>query len=206
VRAKGRCHFTLLNHGDEIVHYITFLDSETSGLDQSDGHRIIEFASITYDLATRVERLRFVQRIHPQRTIQAAAQAIHHIDISELTGCPIWDTVAPKIAKILSLSQTAVAHNAEFDLPFIAMELSRIGLAVPNPQVFCTMTEGRWATPVGKLPTLGELCFACDVEYDTSPGKAHGALYDVEVMSRCFWKALDWGFYKLELPATEKAA
>ena len=178
---------------------ISFVDLETTGLDASDGHRIIEFASITCDFDTRKEKLRFVQRIHPQRTIQAAAQAVHKIDISDLTGCPIWDMVAPKIAKILGLSTIAVAHNAEFDMVFIAMELARIGLSVPNPQVFCTCMDGRSATPFGKIPNLGELCFACGVEYDQE--KAHGALYDVERTAMCFWKALDWGFYKLDLPA-----
>jgi len=66
---------------------------------------------------------------------------------------------------------------------------------IPHTEVFDTMTEGRWATPDGKLPKLQELCFALEVEYDTN--KAHAAEYDVDVMMECLWKGIDCGFFTL---------
>jgi DNA polymerase-3 subunit epsilon len=166
---------------------------------------VIEIAMCVYQLETRQLKLRLVKRINPERSILAKAQAVHGIDISELTGCPKWSEVAPLIAKVLGYTDLAVAHNGDhFDLPFIAMELMRVGLPVPELRAFDTMMQGRWATPYGKVPTLGELCFACDVPYD--PDKAHSAVYDVEVMMQAFFRALDWGAFRLELPALRAAA
>ena len=180
------------------------LDTETTGLDQADGHRIIEVNMQVFDLATRERKVNFTQRINPERSISPAAQAVHHISLADLAGKPTWNTVAPRIQLILSKCVVAVAHNAEFDLPFIGMELMRIGMKVPTIDVFCTMESGRWATPTGKLPSLKELCFACDVPYD--PEAAHAADYDVDRMVECLWKGADWGFFKLPATIEERIA
>ncbi len=171
------------------------LDTETTGLDVSDGHRIIEICIRCYDLATRRLKLNFVQRIDPQRSIQTKAQEVHGISLEDLKGCPTWEKVAPKVQLILSRSAVAVAHNAQFDMPFIGLELARVGLDIPEPKVFCTMENGRWATPIGKLPSLQELCFACGIDYDKT--KAHAAEYDVEVMTQCLWFGMDQGAFRL---------
>lgn len=184
---------------------ITGLDIETTGLEQEKGHRIIEVAASLYDLDT--ERLlgNFVQRINPQRSIDPKAQAVHHISFSDLALAPLWEEVAPKLAKIMDKSDLIVAHNGKgFDLPFICNELVRIGHRVPNVKVLDTMLDGRWATPMGKVPNLGELCFACGVDYD--PAKAHGALYDVGVMMQSFFHAYKKGFFKVEREEVREAA
>lgn len=183
---------------------ITFLDTETTGLEQTEGHRLIEVCMRVYDLDTRRLKVNFVQRINPQRSIAAGAQAVHGISLADLAGEPLWEDVAPKVQKILTASTLAVAHNAEFDMPFIGLELIRINLDCPPVEVFCTMEEGRWATPNGKLPSLKELCFACGIDYD--PSKAHAAEYDVDVMANCFWRALDWGFFQPSVLDRLKAA
>jgi len=183
---------------------VTGLDLETTGLDPADGHRIIEVAMISYDLARRVETDRFVQRIDPDRNIPAASQAIHGITYEELVGCPKWDDVAPEVEKRLASSGLLIAHNAAFDGPFVAAELTRAKRLVPKIECFCTMETSRWATPNGKLPRLDELCFALGVEYD--PGKAHAADYDVEVMMQCFLKGYDRGVYVIPAVAMRKAA
>ncbi|CCG43365.1 3'-5' exonuclease [Magnetospirillum molischianum] len=182
---------------------ITFLDTETTGLEQSEGHRLVEVCMRVYDLDTRKLRVNFVQRINPERSIAAAAQAVHGISLAELAGEPTWPAVAPKVHKILSSSAWAVAHNAAFDMPFVGLELVRIGMTCPSVNVFCTMEEGRWATPNGKLPSLKELCFACDVPYD--PSKAHAAEYDVDCMAQSFWRGLDWGFFSIGAEEREAA-
>lgn len=180
--------------------YAAGVDIETTGLDQASGHRIIELALQLYDLESASLRSRFVQRINPQRPIEAKAQAVHGITFEELAKEPVFETVAPKLSKILSVVSTTggvfIAHNGEgFDIPFIRGELIRVGQAAPEVKVVDTMLQGRWATPYGKLPNLGELCFACGVEYD--PTKAHAADYDVEVMMRCFFSAYRLGFFKI---------
>jgi len=66
---------------------------------------------------------------------------------------------------------------------------------IKMPQLSDTMTEGVWATHDGKKPSLQELCFACEVEYD--PALAHAAAYDVDKMMDCFFKGLEWGYFEL---------
>lgn len=174
---------------------VTTLDTETTGIDQTKGHRIIEVALMTYDFASRKLVDKYVQRIDPERSIDAAAQAVHGIAYSELVGMPKWPAVAPEVSKRMSATNLAIAHNMGFDGPFIGGELLRIGMPVPDMSVLCTMENGRWATFDGKLPKLQELCMALGVPYD--PALAHAADYDVAVTMECFWRGLDRGFYQL---------
>lgn len=176
------------------------LDIETTGLKQSDGHRIIEFATKLYryfpDTGAFNAAGQFEQRINPGRSIDPAAQAVHGISFEMVEACPRWEAVAPKVVKVMSACDIIVAHNGdEFDLPFVGNELLRVGQSVPSVLTVDTMVKGTWATPLGKMPSLRELCFACGVVYDES--KAHAALYDVDVMMQCFFFALNKGFYRL---------
>lgn len=178
---------------------ITGLDTETTGLDPDKGHRIVEIAICHYDIATRQQVDRFVQRIDPQRPIDADAQRVHGIAYTDLVGCPTWDDVAQRVSDELQRSDLIVIHNRDFDAPFITKELGRVAVAMPDVPTFCTMENGRWACFDGKNPRLEELCFALRVNYD--PGLAHAADYDVDVMIQCYFKALDRGFYDMPLAA-----
>ena len=172
------------------------LDLETTGLDQADGHRIIEIAMITYDLQTRQVLERYEQRIDPDRSVPTASIDVHGITYDMLVGCPKWEDVAPEIARRLAETEFFIAHNAAFDGPFLAGELQRVGLLPPGVKCYCTMENARWATPNGKLPRLEELCFALGVDYDRA--KAHAATYDVERTMECLFRGMDRGFYSLE--------
>jgi DNA polymerase-3 subunit epsilon len=171
------------------------VDTETTGLEQEKGHRIIEIALVSYDLESRKLMDRYVQRIDPERPIDSGAQAAHGISYTELVGQPKWEDVAEEINRRLGGTDLLVAHNMGFDGPFIAGELLRVGLQPPNVHSVCTMENARWACPDGKLPRLGELCFALGVGYDRA--KAHAAEYDIEVTMACFFRGLDRGFYEL---------
>ena len=160
---------------------IAGLDIETTGLLTPD-HRIIEIYLGLWKDEKRIWQ--YEQRIDPERGISADSQRVHGISINDLFGQPKWKAVAPVVQKILSRADLLVAHNGnEFDLPFIAKELKRVGLEMPEKPSVDTMLDGVWATSDGKKPRLGELAFACGI--------------DVEVMMKCFFKALKWGFYKL---------
>lgn len=175
---------------------ITGLDIETTGLLTPD-HRIIEVAAVLYNLETGEQKGRWLQRVNPERPVEAKALDVHGITFEEVAHCPKFDSVADRLLKILRVSNYVVAHNGEeFDLPFIEQELRRVGRVMPPVRVIDTMKQARWATPLGKHPTLGELCFACRVPYD--PSKAHGALYDVTVMMESFFHAYKRGFFSLE--------
>lgn len=170
------------------------LDLETTGFVYEKGHRIIEVCLSLYSEATKTHIYTYTQRINPGRSIPPDATAVHGITSDMLTGMPSISEVAPKIQKILGKSHLLVIHNAGFDVPFIASELEACGLEIPaHLEVVCTMEGARWATADGKNPKLAELCYALNVDYDTS--KAHAAEYDVEVMMQCWMKGRELGLF-----------
>ncbi|OCP21976.1 MULTISPECIES: 3'-5' exonuclease [unclassified Ensifer] len=163
------------------------LDIETTGLEYGD-HRIIEIYIGLYREDKLLKELN--QRIDPQRSIAKEAQDVHKISSADLVGMPIWNTVAPVVHAFLAKADVHVAHNSGFDLPFIAYELKRVGLVMPERQQIDTM-QYTWATPDGKKPSLKELCLACDVPYD--PALAHAADYDVHRMMESLFNARRFG-------------
>lgn len=176
---------------------ITCIDTETTGVDQQKGDKIIEIALLDFELESRMLARRYVQRINPDRPIDPSAQAVHGISNEMLIGCPKWEDVVDEIHDQISNSSLLVAHNFKFDGPFIAGELLRVGKTVPSIDSFCTMENGRWATFNGKLPKLAELCSVLGVNYN--PDEAHAADYDTEVLAECLFKGMDRGFFKLPL-------
>lgn len=184
--------------------FVTGIDCETTGLEWEDGHKLVEVALVVYN-ADRTKRGAYVKRINPQRSISAGAFRVHGISLADVATAPEWKTVAPRVSDILRASSLIVAHNGlSFDIPFFNHELKAEGLPPITAPCFDTMVEARWATPNGKSPNLGELCFACGVDYDTE--KAHGAEYDVEVMMASFFRAVDWGFFKPPILSAAKVA
>lgn len=179
-------------------------DIETTGLSQEDGHRIIEIAIAMYQTDNGVDFRKlgktWTQRINPMRAIDPGAQAVHGIGSADLKGCPEWEEIAPKINKFLSHTDILVAHNVEFDAPFIALELVRAGFDMPQFDYFCTMQNGRQATAMGKQPSLAELAWAFGLTYDTS--EAHAADYDIDLTMDCFFRGLKQGVF--HLPQLEK--
>ncbi|WLR90909.1 3'-5' exonuclease [Shinella zoogloeoides] len=172
---------------------IAGLDTETTGIEVGD-HRLIEIY-IGLWKADGTKIFAFEQRIDPERSIAVDAQRVHGISSADLIGKPTWATVAPAVEKVLSKATHFVAHNAAFDMGFLKYELERVKLKLPERPVIDTMAEGIWACPDGKKPTLQELCFAMNEEYD--PALAHAAAYDVDVMMRSFFKALKQGWFSL---------
>lgn len=174
---------------------ITGLDIETTGLDPA-AHRIIEIAALRYDADTGEFIDKLVRRVNPERSIDPEAQNVHGIALEDLAGEPTWSAIAGEVLDFLCLSDTVVIHNAQFDGPFVAEEMTRAGLVMPaGIEVFCTMENGRWACFDGKQPKLQELCFALGVPYDEAA--AHAAEYDVAQMMDCFFRGLKRGFFKL---------
>jgi len=174
-------------------------DIETTGLLDPE-HRIVEACVRNYKLDTSALAFELISsdvwRINPQRKIDKKAHAVHGISIEMLEACPDWKEVAPHIVARLNECAVVVAHNGfGFDFKFLIQECDRIEQEIPDFEPFDTMIDGRWATPLGKVPNLAELCFACDVEFN--PALAHGAEYDVDVMMQSFFNGLRHGGFTL---------
>jgi len=178
---------------------ITVGDIETTGLDQEKGDRIIEIAFLMYAFDTETGKIeglgKYTQRVYPDKAISAKAQSIHNISIDDLIGSPLWEDVAGQVAKHLTDTDLFVAHNSDFDAPFLSNELLRVGIAIPDIEIFCTMKEGRFATYDGAVPSLRVLCGCFGIKYDLS--EAHAALYDTAQTAKCFFLGLKQGYFKL---------
>lgn len=178
------------------------IDIETTGLLDPD-HRIVEVYIGLWKDETFINALN--QRIDPERSISADAQRVHGISYSDLIGKPKWPEVAPSVIKLLGAVDVVVWHNGDdFDGPFIKQELTRIGLKMPEKKSFDTMKQGIWATPNGKKPNLGELCFSTGIDYDAS--QAHAADYDVKVMMEAFFVGRREGFFQVDADGLLNAA
>ena len=177
------------------------IDTETTGVDVTKD-RIVELALILQDFDTRADRLRYVVRLNPEMRINPKALAVHGIASADLVGCKTFVQVAPLVVKIIDKVDLIVGHNLlKFDLPLLINELLRVGVMfTKSPMLFDTMVEGRGCTPDGKFPTLGELCYSLDVDYDSSPGAAHAADYDVDVTLRAFHRGIRLGIFKMPEP------
>ena len=176
---------------------LTGIDLETTGIDHSKGERIIEISMLKVDSKDWLGLWKhYDARCNPRRHIQPGATAVHHITDDMLEGEPYFEDIADDILKFIEGTDILVAHNMDFDGPFLASELDRISKDVEgSPKLFCTMQNRRWATASGKLPNLGELCFACGISYDSE--EAHAASYDTDRMMQCLKEGLAQGWYVL---------
>lgn len=169
---------------------------ESTGV-KTDTDRICEIALILQDYDSSVERLSYVRRINPEKSISPGAFGVHGIANADVIGMPTFIQVAPMVSVILTKVDVLVGHNLEgFDLVMLINEFARVGVPLnARPVIFDTMLMGRSATPDGKVPTLGELCWAFDVTY--KPEEAHAAKYDVERTLDCFRRGVQLGVFKL---------
>lgn len=173
-------------------------DIETTGLSAPDGDRITEIALAVWQLKDGLFTCagEFSELVNPERSIPAYIQNLTGITPAMVATADKWDVVAPKVAKILNAASVFIAHNADFDAPFIGHELLRVGQPInPKMEVFCTLKNGYHVSALGKPPSLRELCWAYEVEYD--PNKAHRAIYDVRAMMEAFVKGVYAGDFTL---------
>lgn len=163
-------------------------DSETTGLEFKEGHRIIEVAFCIHDLDTGEHVANIAKRFNPRHPISPKAQAVHGISLDMLVAEPLFETEAPGMAKLFNTLSLIVAHNGQgFDKPFLENEMRICGVPLPEIPWYDTMLGAPWATEDGKRPSLRELAFSLGFTYDEE--KAHGALYDTQLMMECFFAA-----------------
>lgn len=179
------------------IQTVLVADIETTGLDFKKGAEVIEVSAAVVHLKSGDIIHHYTQRIKPDvMKMDAKSEAIHGISLSDLTTMPTFAEQAPMIDKLIKNTGVFMAHNLDFDWPFITYWLKQHGFRhYDGRRTFCTMKNGTWATADGKKPTLSELCFASGVDYDKS--KAHAAQYDVERTVKCLNFGVQGGWFKL---------
>ena len=161
-----------------------FLDTETTGLDPNQGHRIIEIAAVEINNRQLSEN-QFHIFVNPERDIDAAAQEVHGITLEFLKDKSFFQDIAEDFLNFIQGSELII-HNAPFDIGFLNMELGRIGLSKIEDhieKITDSLVMARELRP-GQRNNLDALCKAYKV--DNSKRSQHGALLDAQLLSEVY--------------------
>src|SRR5476649_2896310 len=158
------------------------LDTETTGLDPSQGHRLIEIGCI--ELVNRIPSGNtFHCYVNPERDVPAEAFAIHGLNLEFLKDKPVFATVVDELLAFLA-DDPLVAHNALFDLGFLNAELERAARpALTRDRIVDTLLLARRKHP-GSANRLDDLCTRYKIDH--SRRTKHGALLDAELLAEVY--------------------
>jgi len=172
-------------------------DTETTGLDPQSGDRIVEIGCI--EMVNRVVTGEvFHAYFDPERDMPAAAEAVHGLSITFLTGKPKFREQAESLIEFFGDSQL-VAHNAGFDIGFVNAELAICGMEpIPRTRMIDTVALARVRHPGAKL-SLDALCSRYGI--DRSHRTRHGALLDAELLAQVYVELTGGRQIGLELAA-----
>ena len=155
------------------------LDTETTGLDPKMGHRLVEIGAIELINHTPTG-VNYQTYINPERDVDPGAQEIHGLTNEFLKQHPAFGDISTEFINFLSDS-TLIIHNAPFDLAFINMELSRLGVApISSERVIDTLVLARKKFP-GAQANLDALCRRFAIE--NRHRELHGALVDAALLA-----------------------
>jgi DNA polymerase-3 subunit epsilon len=166
------------------MRYIV-LDTETTGLDPDDGHKIIEIGCIEI-VNRKVTNNTFHKYINPLREIDIEASKVHGLTASNLSDKPLFNDIYDEFVSYISDSPLII-HNAPFDMGFLKKEfnyLERINGFINN-EIIDSLKLARKISP-GKKNTLDALCDRYSV--DNSDRNFHGALLDARLLAHVYLK------------------
>lgn len=178
------------------------LDTETTGLEPSQGHRIIEIGCVEL-INRRLTGNRYHQYLQPDRDIDEAAMEIHGITNDFLEDKPRFAEVAADFLGFIRGAELII-HNAPFDVGFINHELKLLGEKTGQVGDFCsvldTLEQARQLHP-GQRNNLDALCKRYGI--DNSQRELHGALLDAEILADVYL-AMTGGQVSLSLDGTRE--
>ncbi|MFC3115516.1 DNA polymerase III subunit epsilon [Cellvibrio fontiphilus] len=158
------------------------LDTETTGLETSQGHRIIEIGCVEL-FNRRLTGRHYHQYINPEREVDAGAQAVHGISNAMLADKPVFARIADDFLSFIGDAELVI-HNAAFDIGFIDYELNLLRPGFGSIKARChvvdTLLMARAKHP-GQKNNLDALCKRYGV--DNSQRELHGALLDAEILA-----------------------
>jgi DNA polymerase-3 subunit epsilon len=178
------------------------LDTETTGLDPADGHRIVEIAGVEM-LNRRLTGKHLHFYLNPDRDSDPGALAVHGLTTEFLSAYPRFEQVAGEVLDYVRDAEVII-HNAPFDLKFLDAELARAGqpaFGTVCAQVTDSLQYARELFP-GKRNSLDALCERFDIS--NAHRTLHGALLDAELLADV-WLALTRGQDTLLTGLSEEA-
>lgn len=158
------------------------LDTETTGLNPQQGHRVIELAAIELD-GRKVSLRRFHRYLNPEREIDAGAAAVHGLTYERLQNEAKFADIVTSFLEFIDGAELII-HNAPFDMGFLNHELSLLGLPALQNEVLDTLKLAREMHP-GKKNSLDALCSRYEI--DNTHRTLHGALLDTELLAEAYF-------------------
>ena len=158
------------------------VDTETTGLEFSQGHRVIEIGCVEM-INRRLSGNTFHRYINPQRAIDEAAVEVHGITADALKDKPPFADLAAELLEFIKGAELII-HNAPFDTGFLNNEFKLAGLGEGVVEAHCavvdTLAMARHKHP-GQRSGLDALCKRYSV--DNTQRTLHGALLDAEILA-----------------------
>lgn len=164
---------------------IVALDTETTGLDLSEGHRIIELGCVEIE-NRRLTGNEFRRLLNPGRKVEAAAFEVHGISDEELSDKPTFPEVEGEFLEFIAGAEVIV-HNAAFDVGFLDYELSLTSSPLNKLESACTITDTLQMAKTrhpGQRNSIDALCKRYDI--DASAREKHGALLDAQLLAQIY--------------------
>lgn len=158
------------------------LDTETTGFEPSEGHRIVEIGAV--ELFNHMPTGRtYHQYINPEREVPQEAFQVHGLGTDFLRDFPVFADIADAFLEFV-IDARLVIHNASFDMRFLNAELSWAGRRpLPDSVAIDTLMMARRKFP-GSPASLDALCRRFGV--DNSAREKHGALLDSEILAEVY--------------------
>lgn len=158
------------------------LDTETTGLDPREGHRIIEIGCVEM-LNRQLTGNNFHQYLQPDREIDAGAIEVHGITNEFLADKPRFEEIVEDLLAYLTGAELII-HNAPFDIGFLNHELQLVDPAYQPMTGYCSVTDtlvmARQLFP-GQRASLDALCKRYEI--NNAHRTLHGALLDAEILA-----------------------
>jgi DNA polymerase-3 subunit epsilon len=177
-------------------------DTETTGLDPTDGHRIIEIGCV--ELFEHMPTGRSFQcYLNPERPVPLESQRVHGLSDAFLAEKPLFSTVADELLEFFG-DAPIIMHNAPFDLKFVNAELFRLTRpSIPASRAIDTLEIAKTKLP-GARYSLDELCRRFGI--DLSARTKHGALLDAELTARVYLELVGGRQTRLRLAPEESVS
>ena len=161
------------------------LDTETTGINTADGHRVIEIGCVEIE-NRRITGREYHCYLNPEREIDEGAARVHGLTLDKLRDKPLFQDVAEEFLDFIRDSELVI-HNAKFDVGFLDSELSIIKHDLRSIEkhalVLDTLALAREMHP-GKKNSLDALCNRYMV--DRSMRQVHGALIDADLLAKVY--------------------
>ena len=170
------------------------LDTETTGLRPSEGHRVIEIAAIEIIDYLPTGKT-YQQYINPQRDVPETSFKVHGLSYEFLKDKPLFENIVKELLEFVG-EDPIIAHNVDFDIGFLNYELNACGIESLKNEKIDTVSIAREKFP-GQSVSLDALCKRFAI--DNTQREKHSATIDTELLARVYIELMDARELSLDL-------